>query len=1036
MYNYAKRIRSSISFRTLTFVALFLPCMAMAFPSWIGVYGAYERHDGGNPGTFTILMNDDYPGLHARVGIDVNGSGFGLYDMDYVGHVDNNSMWQFAPGTAFPEGSTVSYYFEGWEDYSGAKVWDSNSEQNYSFTAAENTDLAFGPTLLIGPSAVQDVAFYGNRAYALNGATIQPGYISEQGINYAGSLSVSGGSKIAIRGSSVVVVEHDSEAGKLTVHQSSDSGSTFSAPIEINAGPNVYTYDVTFKGGQIVIVYSVNPDTDYYYGSRQLWSVMSYGVGAAFQSPVLISEKPMGWFSELRVESNGTDIFVGSRFTVQAYEDTIFAAHSADGQNWTSDTLLGSKSAQNWSMVVTDNDAVFALDPYYSNTIEVRRWNGAGETSMNLSKDAYASGTRVFLARDISGDLFLIHKMQDHYAVYRNSGNDWVPASSLVEMDTGSTLIRVDSHQGRIHLLWLYPYDANYYSQSSLFAGNGVFGGSEAVPGMDDVWVHGSALYGIQNGTLHLGTAGDCAPEWSGTAGVAGGATCVAANDSVILAAEVDGSQLTIYRSVDGGSYFSVASVLQLPGDALSGVEIASRGDSEFVVAFGKKNPQSQYYNYPISIWSVKSADNGQTWGTVNEVVDYTGAGNGPMIKFPWEFDSNSDTYFLAFKVLWSGAAHNVYYVGASSDGEDWSVSSIDGGKYFGGGDLAVYEGGAYAVGSESYPGDGTQMRKWNGSGWDLLFQMLPDELSHNSQLVTLSVDDDGALLALQKEDYSSTYYKVFRTEDGGNTWSKDAPVAIPGTWSGGTYPTIRDAFFGDGLRHLWWNHDYWQTSCGKECPQLTGFTTYQWPYDGDLDVGEILWINADVEPFGAVDEALIVYSTDGGGTWGSVAMSIGDPIGSKEHWYVNMGTFAGGSTIQYALLLKTCDGQEVWDNNGGGNFFTTVNGGEPVYWVGNVYHWPWDGEIDASDDLWVNVDVWPADAAVAAYVVYTDDAVTWYSEPMFTDGMNGNNEWWHGNLGPFSSGAHVEYVVLVQDGVGQDHWASNNGANYHAWVN
>ena len=45
---------------------------AWAFPSWMGVYGSYTTHNGSNPGVYTILMNQDYYGLHAEVGIGIS----------------------------------------------------------------------------------------------------------------------------------------------------------------------------------------------------------------------------------------------------------------------------------------------------------------------------------------------------------------------------------------------------------------------------------------------------------------------------------------------------------------------------------------------------------------------------------------------------------------------------------------------------------------------------------------------------------------------------------------------------------------------------------------------------------------------------------------------------------------------------------------------------------------------------------------------------------------------------------------------------
>ncbi|MDR0994046.1 MAG: hypothetical protein LBN38_05730, partial [Verrucomicrobiota bacterium] len=56
-----------------------------AFPSWMGVYGGYATHNGSNPGVYTILMNQDYYGLHAEVGIGI-GNHWTTHAMTYMGH--------------------------------------------------------------------------------------------------------------------------------------------------------------------------------------------------------------------------------------------------------------------------------------------------------------------------------------------------------------------------------------------------------------------------------------------------------------------------------------------------------------------------------------------------------------------------------------------------------------------------------------------------------------------------------------------------------------------------------------------------------------------------------------------------------------------------------------------------------------------------------------------------------------------------------------------------------------------------------------
>ncbi|MFG0314823.1 MAG: hypothetical protein ACF8LL_11670, partial [Phycisphaerales bacterium] len=107
----------------------------MAFPSWIGVYGSYAHHDASNPGTFTILMNQDYYGLHAEVGIRVNGGSWTTHAMSYVGNDSGNSVWEYTPSSSYAPGSTIEYYFHGYDDW-GGHIYDNNGGSNYSHTAS------------------------------------------------------------------------------------------------------------------------------------------------------------------------------------------------------------------------------------------------------------------------------------------------------------------------------------------------------------------------------------------------------------------------------------------------------------------------------------------------------------------------------------------------------------------------------------------------------------------------------------------------------------------------------------------------------------------------------------------------------------------------------------------------------------------------------------------------------------------------------------------------------------------------------------
>ena len=108
----------------------------LAMPTWIGVYGTHKRHDDrANPGQFTVLMNRDYFGLQAKVGVQVNGGNWVMYPMAYAGNVDGNSRWTFTPAFQFPGGAVVKYFFHG-TDQTGGNIWDSRNGLNYEFTVS------------------------------------------------------------------------------------------------------------------------------------------------------------------------------------------------------------------------------------------------------------------------------------------------------------------------------------------------------------------------------------------------------------------------------------------------------------------------------------------------------------------------------------------------------------------------------------------------------------------------------------------------------------------------------------------------------------------------------------------------------------------------------------------------------------------------------------------------------------------------------------------------------------------------------------
>lgn len=99
-------------------------------------------------------------------------------------------------------------------------------------------------------------------------------------------------------------------------------------------------------------------------------------------------------------------------------------------------------------------------------------------------------------------------------------------------------------------------------------------------------------------------------------------------------------------------------------------------------------------------------------------------------------------------------------------------------------------------------------------------------------------------------------------------------------------------------------------------------------PAAGSWDAGEDLTVSFQTAPIGAGSSAGIVYSANGGSSWNGAALTKGTPTASNDVWTVNLGDFAAGVTIQYALVVYDSEGSNTWNNNNGANYSITVNGG------------------------------------------------------------------------------------------------------------
>ncbi|MCB2154962.1 hypothetical protein KQI84_08750 [bacterium] len=254
------------------FALLLMVQAANAFPTWMGVYGSYERHSDANPGTYTILMNQDYYGLHAEVGVQVDGGSWESFEMAYAGNVDGNSMWTYTPAAAYPAGATVSFYFHGYDNW-GGNIWDSNGGANYSFDIpAAASDFVWGTPVALpmeGNAWGGVTAVAGGTIYAAWTNPTQP-YGNQGEIRFTkktvdtswqSSIVVSPGQydhnvTIAAEGN-VVYLVYTTDTYHTYAIRSFDGGANWGAPIELLAETGyIRGVEIEAKDGVLYAVYN------------------------------------------------------------------------------------------------------------------------------------------------------------------------------------------------------------------------------------------------------------------------------------------------------------------------------------------------------------------------------------------------------------------------------------------------------------------------------------------------------------------------------------------------------------------------------------------------------------------------------------------------------------------------------------------------------------------------------------------------------------------------------------------------------------
>lgn len=98
-------------------------------------------------------------------------------------------------------------------------------------------------------------------------------------------------------------------------------------------------------------------------------------------------------------------------------------------------------------------------------------------------------------------------------------------------------------------------------------------------------------------------------------------------------------------------------------------------------------------------------------------------------------------------------------------------------------------------------------------------------------------------------------------------------------------------------------------------------------PAAGAWDAGEALTIHIQTAPIGAAVTVGALYRANGG-NWVYTNMTKTGSNSTNDLWAINIGSFAAGTVIQYALEAKDAQNNSTWDSQGGNNYSISVNGG------------------------------------------------------------------------------------------------------------
>ncbi|MBU1694860.1 MAG: hypothetical protein KKC51_12975 [Verrucomicrobia bacterium] len=205
-------------------------------------------------------------------------------------------------------------------------------------------------------------------------------------------------------------------------------------------------------------------------------------------------------------------------------------------------------------------------------------------------------------------------------------------------------------------------------------------------------------------------------------------------------------------------------------------------------------------------------------------------------------------------------------------------------------------------------------------------------------------------------------------------------------------------------------------------------------PTNGAIEPSSNIVVYTESYPTNTAISGDVVYTSDGGATWTNKPLVKGATNGPNDTWTADLGTFAACKTIEYVIVMRDAQTNEVWDSNNTANYSAEVNC--TTVTLHNVTHTPGNGSITPTTPISAYVETQPIGIATSAAVAYQVNGGAWEGTNMVKGGTTGSRDWWTVSLGQYAVCSTVRYAVVAYDAAANPYWANNNGQDYWAYVN